>query len=34
MNLYDKIFKPNTMRARLDKLHIPYGQARKEPEIS
>lgn len=26
--------KPNTMRARLDKLHIPYGQARKEPEIS
>ena len=27
--------KPNTLRARLDKLHIPYGQqAKKEPEIS
>lgn len=27
--------KPNTMRAKLDKLHIPYGQqSKKEPEIS
>ena len=27
--------KPNTMRAKLDKLHIPYGQqTKKEPEIS